>query len=218
MTDGGSAPAGLPPVVPLFPLAGILLLPHGQLPLHIFEPRYLAMVEDSLSGDGVIAMIQPLDPADEGSEPDLYSIGCAGRITEDSELEDGRRLITLTGLCRFNVTGELALLHGYRRANADYAPYVGDDTATDIASGADVDAVFAALQTYFTQRGIEAYAQMLRELPTERMVNQVAMMCPFEPPEKQALLQARTLVERSGLLTTLLDLDSYSQFAAAGIH
>ena len=218
MTGGASAADGLPPVVPLFPLAGALLLPHGHLPLHIFEPRYLAMVEDAVAGDGIIGMIQPLDPADERAEPDLYAIGCAGRITEDSELDEGHRLITLAGLCRFDVAGELPHHRGYRRANADYAPYSGDDMAAEAGASADVENVFAALQTYFTQRGIESYAEMLRGLPMERMVNQLAMMCPFEPPEKQALLQARTLEERSGLLATLLDLDSRGQPAAGSVQ
>ena len=118
--------AQLPEAIPIFPLAGVLLLPGGRLPLNIFEPRYLAMTRDALASDWMIGMVQPLSAEDASERPEVYRIGCAGRITRLSETDDGRYLISLTGLCRFSIADELALHKGYRRAAADWSRFTED--------------------------------------------------------------------------------------------
>src|SRR5579864_917519 len=119
-------PRVLPDIIPIFPLTGVLLLPRGRLPLNIFEPRYLAMTRDALGGERLIGMIQPSDPQEGGMNPAVYPLGCAGRITSFSETDDGRYLITLTGVSRFRVARELPLLDGYRRVVADWTPFADD--------------------------------------------------------------------------------------------
>src|SRR5205085_10260131 len=120
------AGAGLPDILPIFPLTGVLLLPRGRLPLNIFEPRYLAMTRGALAGDRLIGMVQPRDPTASGGNPRVYPTGCAGRITSFSETEDGRFLITLTGTCRFRIREELPLLEGYRRVVPEWSEFARD--------------------------------------------------------------------------------------------
>src|SRR5438132_12103096 len=142
---GGTA---LPLVLPIFPLAGVLLLPRGRLPLNIFEPRYLAMTRDALAGERLIGMVQPSDPAASSSNPAVYPIGCAGRITSFSETEDGRFLITLTGTCRFRVREELPLLEGYRRIVPEWSD-VGRDLESEDEPGFDRPRSSGAREAYF---------------------------------------------------------------------
>jgi hypothetical protein len=197
----------LPAAVPLFPLKGVLLLPHGSLPLHIYEPRYLAMLEDAAAGERFIGMIQPADSDDEAENPVFYSTGCVGRITKESEAADGRRYITLTGVSRFDLVDELPLTRGYRRANVSYDRFradVGPQELEQIEAAPLLDAV----ETYFGVRGFAADWDAMRKLPGEALVNLVAMMCPFGPAEKQALLEALTLGDRTQVLAALLNLNS----------
>jgi Lon protease-like protein len=200
--------ADLPKTIPVFPLPGVLLLPRGRLPLNIFEPRYLAMTEDALgAGDRLIGMIQPTEPEQPGRPPALYSIGCAGRISSFSETEDGRYLITLTGACRFTVAEEVATMRGYRRVVPDFSRWERDLAAEESGSIAR-ERLLAALKGYFARNGMTADWSTIESSPDERLVTTLAMFCPFEPQEKQVLLECETLTDRAATLIALLEMGS----------
>ena len=195
----------LPGTLPIFPLAGVLLLPRGRLPLHIFEPRYVAMLEDALAGDRLIGMIQPLDPACRDPAPVLYPVGCAGRISAFRDLEDGRYLVTLTGLSRFRIGRELEEGRGYRRVEPVWHEFADD--LTEIAGPPfERTRLLEALPCYFEAHEIVADWDSVRNAPDERLVTSLAMICPLAPNEKQALLEAATLPERAQLLTSLVEM------------
>ncbi len=200
----------LPPEIPVFPLPGALLLPQGRLPLNIFEPRYLAMVEDSLATGRMFGMVQP-DPsaprADHG--PGIYRIGCLGRVSSFSETEDGRLLISLTGVVRFRVTEEAAPRRGYRRVRADYAPFAGDMVLDGPAPQLDREGLVDALRPYFRARGIEANWQAIEATPDAMLVTTLCMVCPFDTREKQALLEAETIPARAAMLVALMQMDMH---------
>jgi len=206
----------LPNVIPVFPLPGVLLLPGGMLPLNIFEPRYLAMVMGALGGDRLIGMIQPLSDDDMAGNPPLYNTGCAGRISRFEETPDGRILISLKGICRFDIGDELPLCDGYRRVAADWAGYRGDLQLETLLC-LDRGRLFPALRCYFDRYGIEADWDMLGEAPDERLVTCLSMICPFGPSEKQALLEAETLDARAEILTTLVEMDA-GKHGCSGMH
>ncbi len=193
---------GLPQVLPIFPLPGVLLLPGGRLPLNIFEPRYVAMVRDALGGDRLIGMIQPSEPGDDKGAAKVYAIGCAGRITAFSETDDGRYLITLSGLIRFEVARELPLLSGYRRVAPDFTPYRGDLEAD--TGPFDREGFLETLGAYLKAAGIEGDWSAIEDTENEHLVTSFAMICPFGPSEKQALLEAMTLPERVETLTAIM--------------
>jgi uncharacterized protein len=198
--------AALCETLPIFPLTGVLLLPRGRLPLNIFEPRYLAMTRDALAGDRLIGMVQPSDPnASLAGNPPVYPTGCAGRITSFAETDDGRYLITLTGLCRFRIREELALYNGYRRVIPKW-----DEFANDLRNprqpGFDRERLIQGLRTYFARHQIKAEWDAINSVPGERLITSIAMVCPFEPSEKQALLEARDLDERAKLLTAIVEM------------
>jgi len=203
--------ADLPATLPVFPLPGVLLLPRGRLPLNIFEPRYVAMFDDALCApDRLIGMIQPTQPEVEGADgkikvPQLYRTGCAGRIASMSETEDGRYLITLAGVCRFNVAAEVEGRRGYRRVTPDFAAWAGDldREATIIA---DRRRLIGALKTYFRINHIEADWEGIEETSDDKLLTTLAMVCPFDPSEKQALLECRTCSDRAKAMTTLLEM------------
>lgn len=197
----------MPATLPVFPLPGVLLLPGGKLPLNIFEPRYLNMTRDAFATDRLIGMIQP-KLADGGTEPGtdcLYRIGCAGRITQFSETDDGRFLITLTGVCRFVVDEEIASMRGYRRVIADWGPFAGD---LDGEGDADLDRglLVSRLKQYFDVQGITADWGVIEQTPDHRLVTTLAMVCPFESSEKQALLECDSLKARASMMLALLDM------------
>jgi hypothetical protein len=197
----------LPGEFPVFPLTGALLLPRGRLPLNIFEPRYLAMVEDSLAPPRMFGMIQPDPHAPEGDAgPGLYRIGCLGRLSSFSETDDGRFLITLTGLTRFNIVAEIAMGRGYRRVRGDFSPYLTDLDLTPQSMGVARDALLAALRGYFARRKFEANWDAVRRMPDEALVTTLSMICPFEAAEKQALLEAGTEADRAATLLALLQM------------
>jgi len=201
--------AELPQVIPVFPLDGALLLPGGELPLQIFEPRYLNMVDDVMGGDRVIGMIQTLSGGDR-ERPRLAAVGCAGRITSFAETSDGRYLITLTGLCRFGPGEELAMRLPYRQVRADYAAFEADLSEDEKAPApAEARDRFAhALKRYLNRRELDIDWETASAAPLEALVNSLAMGLPFDPQEKQALLQAPDLAGRFDVLTTLLEIDS----------
>lgn len=204
-------PATLPSEFAIFPLAGALLLPHARLPLNIFEPRYRAMVEDALGEGRIFGMIQP-DPshADLPTGPALFAVGCLGRITAFSETDDGRYLITLTGLCRFRLEQEIGMRRGYRRVRADLAPFA-QDLRNPEAVKIEREPILAALKSYLAARHLGADWKALEALPEERVVDALCMLCPLPPTEKQALLEAPTEVARAETLLTLLRMDAYAQ-------
>lgn len=196
--------ATLPDILPIFPLTGVLLLPRGLLPLNIFEPRYLALTRDAMDGERLIGMVQPSDPPIREMNPAVYPTGCAGRITSFSETEDGRLLISLTGISRFRIKEELPLLSGYRRVVPEWGDFV-DDRNPD-AAGFDRTRLTQGLRHFFTQRQVQADWTAIDQAPGEHLVTSIAMLCPFAPNEKQALLEARDLGERAELLTALIEM------------
>lgn len=200
----------LPATLPVFPLTGVLLLPRGRLPLNIFEPRYLAMTRDALGAGRLIGMIQPRTANDPADAPALYDIGCAGRIVQFAETDDGRYLITLAGVCRFAVTAEVTSMRGYRRAQVDWQAF-SDDLAPPQPVELDRDRLIGRLQRYFDAQGIKADWNSIRSTPDERLVTTLAMICPFGPVEKQALLESPALSDRSELLMALIDMGSAGQ-------
>jgi uncharacterized protein len=193
---------GLPTVLPIFPLPGVLLLPGGHLPLNIFEPRYVAMVRDALGGERLIGMIQPNEPGGDRGAAKVYATGCAGRITAFSETGDGRYLITLSGLIRFEVERELPLLSGYRRAVPDFSRYRNDLEAD--TGPFDREGFLETLGAYLEVAEIEGDWNAIEDTDNEHLVTSLAMICPFAPPEKQALLEAMTLPERAETLTAIM--------------
>ncbi len=196
----------LPVVIPIFPLAGVLLLPRGRLPLNIFEPRYLAMTQNALAGERLIGMIQPSDPAQPAAgNPTVYSTGCAGRIVSFSETDDGRFLITLLGVSRFRVREELPPLSGYRRVVPAWDEFAADLDAEG-AADFDRERLLRGLRAYFERHKISADWEAMSSVPGDRLVTSLAMMCPFEPTEKQALLDAATIEERARLLTAIIEM------------
>ncbi|MSP04307.1 MAG: peptidase S16 [Acetobacteraceae bacterium] len=198
----------LPAEIAVFPLPGALLLPLGKLPLNIFEPRYLAMTEDVLGEGRMFGMIQPDDAQPDGATgPALYRIGCLGRLTSFSETDDGRFLITLHGVARFVIAGELEMRRGYRRVRADFSAF-GADLQPPDAALAGRDGIQTALRDYFTRTGIDANWDAIRRLPDDMLVVTLAMLCPFAPVEKQALLEAVTEAERVTTLLALLRMGS----------
>jgi Lon protease-like protein len=180
------------------------------MPLNIFEPRYLAMTQDALGGERLIGMVQPSDPQNDNRgggqmNPPVYPIGCAGRITAFSETDDGRYLITLTGVSRFRIREELPLLGGYRRVTADWEPFARDREPSP-EPGFDRDRFARALKGYFVQRQISADWEAIDKAPGEHLLTSIAMLCPFEASEKQALLEAADLEERARLLVALIEM------------
>ncbi len=189
-------------VLPIFPLPGALLLPRAHLPLNIFEPRYLNMTLDALGGDRMIGMIQPRN-AGEGDA--LSRVGCAGRITAFQETDGGRLLINLTGVCRFEVTQELEVLRGYRRVHPDWRRYRDDLYEDKHCETAKVTLVASATK-YFAAHGIEAEIEKLEDLSGEQLTNFLAMNLPFEPRDKQAMLEAMSVKDRAMTLITLAEM------------
>ena len=202
-------PIDLPEVIPVFPLPGALLLPRGQMPLNIFEPRYLAMVDDALrDGHRLIGMIQP-EVAHGGSadKPTLYKIGCAGRITQLAESGDGRYLIELTGVARFRVEQELNVSTLYRQCRVTYAPFADDFVARKGENAVDRKAVLAALTAFMKANNLEADWEGIDKAPNEALVNALSMRSPYGPAEKQALLEAPDLKTRAEILVAITEIE-----------
>ena len=213
MKADDSAPARLPEIIPVFPLPGVLLLPRGRLPLNIFEPRYVAMVDDALGAPHrVVGMIQPLEGGRANEAPALYPIGCLGKITTFTENEGGRfrYLITLTGMCRFTIREELEGRRGYRRVRADYEPWNGDLDTHDV-EGLDRSRLLKTIKRYFTVNEISADWATIADTPDDRLITTLAMVCPFSANEKQALLEAADPKARAKTLMALMEMASLQQ-------
>lgn len=197
--------ADLPPTIPVFPLPGALLLPRARLPLHIFEPRYLAMLDDTMkTSHRLIGMIQPREGHAEGRAR-LHRIGCAGRLTAFSETEDGRYMITLTGISRFRVAEAQEGFTPYIKCDVDWNGFDRDLGSVERDRCLDRDALFDLLGRYFEAKGLSTDWNALREADDELLVNSLAMLCPFECEDKQALLEAPSLVTRRETLITLIE-------------
>lgn len=199
-------PADLPETLPVFPLPGALLLPRSRLPLHIFEPRYLQMFEDTLrSPHRLIGMVQPNPVPGRDDGPGLYTIGCAGRVTQFSETEDGRYLITLTGVSRFRVLREVQGFTPYRRCDVSWEGFGRDLGETEADPGFNRDAFLALLERFFSAQKLSTDWDTLKEAEDELLVNSLSMLLDFNPEDKQALLEAPSLSTRRETLVTLIE-------------
>jgi hypothetical protein len=203
-------PGDVAAVIPVFPLAGALLLPRGQMPLNIFEPRYLAMIDDALrSGHRLIGMIQP-DPMHAGpdeSKPNLFKVGCAGRLTQFAESGDGRYLIQLTGVARFRIEEELTVTTPYRQCQVAYAPFADDFTPRKGEDEVDREALLKALSAFLKANNLKADWAGIESAPNEAVVNALAMMSPYGAAEKQALLEAPDLKTRAEILIAVTQIE-----------
>jgi Lon protease-like protein len=210
----------LPETLPIFPLSGVLLLPGGKLPLNIFEPRYLAMIFDSLAGHRMIGMVQPMQPGgfagdgrpEPGGQPKVHRVGCAGRIVSFSETEDGRLLLALSGVCRFDIGRELDLAQGgYRRVSSIFAPYRADLDQDEQAVELDRERLMAALAAFFRGRNLSTDWEAVKKAADDNLVTSLAMVLPFGPAEKQALLEAEDSSARAKLLVAFLEMGAFGQ-------
>ena len=196
----------MPTVIPIFPLPGVLLLPRGKLPLNIFEPRYLEMTQEAIGSHRLIGMVQPVDPEASPAKPEVYRVGCAGRITTFAETDDGRFLITLAGIARFDIERELPMegrLH--RRVEANFTRFA-DDLAEPAAVKFDRNRLIPALKDYFQVHGLTADWQSIERAPDNHLLTCLAMICPFRPNEKQALLEYPDDEARAKAVISLLEM------------
>ena len=202
----------LPQNIPLFPLPGALLLPNSRLPLNIFEPRYVNMVEDTIATKHrLIGMIQPvkINTGKELSEQNKYQkVGCAGRIVSFTETGDRRYLITLEGVSRFNFMNEVEHQKPYVLSKIDWSLYKHDLTPLEDMNGFDRNGFLEILKKYLDSAQIASDWEVLKKAKEEVLVNSLSMLCPFEPDEKQVLLEADTIRNRLDVLVTLMKLSS----------
>lgn len=201
-------PDELPTVFPIFPLAGVLLLPRGELPLNIFEQRYIVMVDDALRGERIIGMIQPDPEGRTGTAaPALFSTGCAGRITQFAETGDGRYLITLTGIARFKLTEEITAITPYRQCRADFGPFLLDFSPRAGEDRVDRVGVLRTLRDFAETNHLQIDWNSINSAPNEVLVNALSMMSPCSPKEKQALLEAQDLKGRADVLVAITEME-----------
>jgi len=210
----------LPETLPIFPLSGVLLLPGGKLPLNVFEPRYLAMIFDALAGHRMIGMVQPMQPGgfagdgmpEPGGRPKVHKVGCAGRIVSFNETEDGRLLLALSGVCRFEIGRELDLAQGgYRRVSSIFASYRADLERPEQAVELDRERLMAALAAYFRNRNLSTDWEAVKKAADGNLVTSLSMVLPFGPAEKQALLEAEDSSARAKLLIAFLEMGAFGQ-------
>ena len=208
----------LPETLPIFPLSGVLLMPGGKLPLNIFEPRYLAMVFDALAGHRMIGMVQPMQPggfAGDGlptddRRPKVHKVGCAGRIVSFNETEDGRLLLALSGVCRFEIGRELEIAQGgYRRVTALFSPYRADLDQADELVEIDRERLMAALAAFFKARSLSTDWDAVKQAADSNLVTSLSMVLPFGAAEKQALLEAADTAARAKLLIAFLEMGAF---------
>jgi Lon protease-like protein len=206
-------PADLPQKPPVFPLPGALLLPRADLPLNIFEPRYLEMVSDALSGERMIGIIQPKDDNDTAERPELMKVGCAGRITSYAETPDGRMLVTLTGVSRFSIKSELAIDTAYRQVVANFKPFAIDLVMDLGAAEVNRPALLTAFKDYLTANNMSADWSEINAASTEVLVNTLSLLAPYPASEKQALLEAPDLKTRADVLVALTEMALSKSFS-----
>jgi Lon protease-like protein len=210
--------AALPSTIPLFPLPGATLLPRCSLPLNIFEPRYLKMVSDVATSHKLIGMVQPLHGVLDGEKPELFSIGCAGRIEHMQNTDDGRVELMLRGVARFVLATELETTTPYRQALVDFEPYEDDLDTPEHNSNINRSTLLTSLADYLEKRGLSADYSGIEGAPDEILVNTLSMIIPFVPSEKQALLEAGDIKARNDMLLSLLEMASASYSSAPDIE
>ncbi len=206
----------LPESIPVFPLDGVILLPRSGLPLNIFEPRYLSMLDEVLASDRIIGLIQPKNSESIGDSPtgdvvELRTIGCAGRLTAFQETDDGRLLITLTGICRFRLAEEIEDSNPFRTFRVDYAPCEEDLNPGLGEQEVDREHLLSVLKNYLEINELNADWQSINRSSNEFLVNTLSMISPYGPAEKQALLEAKNLAERSEVLVALAEMELASR-------
>lgn len=210
----------LPETLPIFPLSGVLLLPGGKLPLNVFEPRYLSMVFDALAGHRMIGMVQPVQPGGfagdglpvEDGRPGVHKVGCAGRIVGFNETEDGRLMLVLSGVCRFEIGRELDLAQGgYRRVSSIFAPYRHDLDHADELVELDRERLMAALSAFFRNRNLSTDWEAVKQAADRNLVTSLSIVLPLGPVEKQALLEAADTTARARLLVAFLEMGAFGQ-------
>jgi Lon protease-like protein len=213
LTERYTRPADLPARIPVFPLRGAILLPRATLPLNIFEPRYLEMMDDVMSGARVIGILQPTlaDDDDQESPVDktagLRSVGCAGRVTSYQELDDGRLIITLTGITRFESVGETETDKLYRIMSVSYDRFASDLTEGLGEELVDRQNLLRVLKTYLEVNRLKTDWATIQRASNEFLINALSVMCPYGPEEKQALLEAKDLRSRAEVLVALAEID-----------
>ena len=195
----------LPQSLPVFPLSSALLLPLGQLPLNIFEPRYVQMVEDAMATNRMIGMVQPKSGQDGNDHPTLQKTGCAGKIIEFSEAPDGRFLITLSGVYRYDIVEELATTKDYRIIKPDWHPYKTDFTRYKTLD-LDRKKLKDLMKNYFEQNTMDCDWYAFDNAPDGKLITCLSMICPFEPAEKQVLLEASCGKTRADLFMGMLEI------------
>jgi uncharacterized protein len=210
ITDRYRTLGDLPASVPVFPLQGCILLPRSNLPLNIFEPRYLAMIDDVIAGNRIVGIVQPLGTEEESPASmghPLRQTGCAGRLSAFSETEDGRLLISLTGICRFDITGETRTAKPYRICDASFSPYQKDLVRGYGQNAVDWPKFLQVLKSYLDARSLSADWESIQRSPSELLINTLSMISPYGPEEKQALLEAPDLKVRSEVLMALAEME-----------
>jgi uncharacterized protein len=219
ITDRYRTLADLPGQIPVFPLQGCILLPRSNLPLNIFEPRYLSMVDDAIAGNRIVGIVQPLGAQEESpvskGHP-LRPIGCAGRLSAFSEADDGRLLVTLTGVCRFDIVGEARTAKPYRLCDVNFAPYLKDLVRGHGQNAVDWPRFLQVLKSYLDARKLSADWDSIQRSPTELLINTLSMISPYGPEEKQALLEAPDLKTRSEVLMALAEMEIAAPDAGSG--
>ena len=202
MTGEPETEPDLPHELPIFPLGGALLLPRAHLPLNIFEPRYIHMINDALRTHRMIGMVQPQ------SGDELYKIGCAGKIVSFEETDDSRYLITLRGICRFKIKDEISSDTPYRQASISWCDYSNDLKKQDCPD-LPKEEFFDLLKYYFEKNGLNVDWNLIKNTPDEKLISALTMICPFDVPEKQALLEAPCCMSRASLMTTILKISQH---------
>lgn len=200
-------PEELPSVIPVFPLSGVLLLPRSELPLTIFEPRYLALIDDVLTSHRIIGIIQPEEGSDAQSAARLCQVGCAGRITQFAETGDGRYIVSLTGIARFRVVQELTVLTAYRQCEVDLHAFVRDFVPRAGESEVNRAEVLRTLREFAKANSLKIDWKGIENTPNEPLVNELSMLSPFGPREKQALLEAKDLRYRAEVLVAMTEIE-----------
>jgi Lon protease-like protein len=213
-------PTELPKSIPVFPLAGALLLPRRPIPLNIFEPRYLAMLDDALNGERIIGLVQPTAGEDaKEPSPELYPIGCAGRITQFAESGEGRCFLTLTGVARFRIVGEVAALTPYRQAQVDFSDFAADLNEGEGEGDVDRTSLLHALRKFAEANKFKVDWDDIDQASNEALVNGLSMLSPYGVKEKQALLEAKNLKARAEMLVAITQMElARGAEAAPQIH
>ena len=202
----------LPKILPIFPLNGVLLLPGSELPLHIFEKRYIQMLKDSIKTSSMIGIVQPLESSSLDIKPNLYEVGCLGRIIGFRETEDGRYFITLHGICRFKLSKENITNTKYRQYIVDYSKYKDDFIEIDLRKNLfDRKILFPNLKLYLSRHNIKIDLAALDSVADAIIIQSLAMTCPFEPSEKQFILEANSIEERAKIVSSLIEISIKSQ-------